>query len=417
MSKSPNPILPALGGAAIVMGGAYILADQFVVDLPAPARGAIEVVSAAQAQDTETPEPVDMAAADTGAPAQAQTGGLGLGRDALPEEVAAWDIDIRPDGQGLPAGEGDVWTGEELYIESCAMCHGDFGEGAGRWPQLSMGFGTLDAEDPVKTVGSYWPYASTVFDYVHRAMPFGNAQSLSDDDVYAITAYILYLNEVVEDDFVLSRDSFGEIEMPNAGNFYMDDRADTELDRFSGEVCMENCKDSVEIVMRARVLDVTPDSDGGGIDLEGGGGASMQESAAEPEAPAEEEAAAEPAAEEPAPAAEEVAAVDPALVEEGAMVFRKCQACHQVGPDAQNRVGPELNGLIGRTVAGVDGFSYSGAMQSAGEDGVIWTEEHLAEFLANPRETYQGTKMSFAGLRSEDEIAAVTAYIQSESPE
>jgi hypothetical protein len=124
-------------------------------------------------------------------------------------------------------GEGDVWTGEELFVTHCSACHGDFGEAVGRWPVLAGGFGTLDGEDPVKTIGSYWPYLSTVWDYVHRAMPYGAAQSLSDDEVYAITAYLLYLNNVVEDDFVLSNETFTEIvEMPNEDAFFMDDRDD-----------------------------------------------------------------------------------------------------------------------------------------------------------------------------------------------
>ncbi len=196
-------------------------------------------------------------------------GGLGLGRAALPEEVAAWDIDIRPDGAGLPVGSGDVFTGEEIFTEQCAHCHGDFGEAVGRWPQIAGGFGTLDREDPVKTVGSYWPYLSTVWDYVHRAMPFGYAQSLTDDQVYALTAYILYLNDIVDEDFELSDETFAEVTMPNVENFFMDDRDDAELARFSGEACMENCKDAVEITKRATVLDVTPED---GAEPEGGGG-------------------------------------------------------------------------------------------------------------------------------------------------
>lgn len=188
--------------------------------------------------------------------------GFGLGREALPEEVAAWDIDIRPDGQGLPEGEGSVADGEEIYTDNCAYCHGDFGEAIDRWPQLAGGQGTLDSEDPVKTVGSYWPYLSTVWDYVHRAMPFGYSQSLEDDEVYALVAYILYLNDVVDDEFVLSKDNFTEVEMPNAGGFIKDDRPDMPV-LSSGEApCMSDCFDhDIKVTMRARVLDVTPDTE------------------------------------------------------------------------------------------------------------------------------------------------------------
>jgi cytochrome c len=183
---------------------------------------------------------------------------LGLGRAALPEEIAAWNLDVSPDGTGLPEGSGDVMTGEEIYLEQCAACHGDFAEGLDNWPSLSGGEGTLDREDPEKTIGSYWPYLSTVWDYVHRSMPFGNAQILTPDDTYAITAYLLYSNGLVEDDFVLSNENFTEVQMPNADGFIEDDRAETEYSAFSTEPCMENCKDSVEITMHASVLDVTP---------------------------------------------------------------------------------------------------------------------------------------------------------------
>ena len=124
-------------------------------------------------------------------PAPVETKRLGIGREAKAEEIAGWDIDVRPDGQGLPPGKGTVKQGEPLYMERCAACHGEFGESAGRWPILMGGAGTLASSDPVKSIGSYWPYASTVIDYIRRSMPFGNAQSLTNDELYAITAYVL----------------------------------------------------------------------------------------------------------------------------------------------------------------------------------------------------------------------------------
>ncbi len=194
-------------------------------------------------------------------PGLADGEGLGLGREALPEEIAAWDIDVRPDGQGLPVGQGTAWDGETIFAEQCAYCHGDFGEGVDRWPVLAGGYDTLTQERPVKTIGSYWPYLSTVIDYINRAMPFGHAQSLSPDEVYAITAYLLYMNDVIDDDeWVLSNETFAEVEMPNAGNFFQDPRPDTPV-LAEGAPCMSDCKESVEITMRARVLDVTPDAD------------------------------------------------------------------------------------------------------------------------------------------------------------
>lgn len=185
-------------------------------------------------------------------------GPLGLGRPALPEEVAAWDLDVSPDGTGLPVGSGDVETGETLFSENCASCHGEFGEGQGNWPKLAGGKDSLADDDPLKTVGSFWPHLSTSFDYVRRSMPFGNAQSLSADEVYAITAYILYNNDLVEDDFVLSNENFTSVVLPNAGGFILDDRATTEVPLFTREPCMANCKPSVEIIARAAVIDVTP---------------------------------------------------------------------------------------------------------------------------------------------------------------
>ncbi|WP_349305014.1 cytochrome c [Marivita sp. GX14005] len=184
---------------------------------------------------------------------------FGLGREALPEEIAAWDLDVRPDGSGLPVGSGSVADGERLFSDNCAACHGEFAEGVGNWPELAGGEGTLADADPVKTVGSYWPYLSTAWDYVHRSMPYGNAQSLEPDEVYAIVAYILYSNFLVDDDFVLSNENFLEVEMPNADGFIVDDRAEAEYPQWRREPCMTACKDSVEITMRATVLDVTPD--------------------------------------------------------------------------------------------------------------------------------------------------------------
>ncbi|MCB1480617.1 MAG: cytochrome c [Rhodobiaceae bacterium] len=199
----------------------------------------------------------------------AQAGKFGIGHEATSEEVAGWDIDVRPDGQGLPEGSGSVSQGEAIFSERCAVCHGDFAEGVDRWPVLAGGRDTLKSDRPVKTIGSYWPYLSTVFDYINRAMPFGDAQSLEPDEVYAITAFLLYMNDIVTDDqFVLSKENFTTIKMPNEANFIDDDRPDTPT-LAKGEPCMSNCKESVEITGRARILDVTPDADeegGGGID-------------------------------------------------------------------------------------------------------------------------------------------------------
>ena len=186
---------------------------------------------------------------------------LNIGRTATPAEIAGWDIDVRPDGQGLPPGKGTVKAGEPLYMERCAACHGEFGESAGRWPILSGGDGTLAGNDPVKSIGSYWPYASTVIDYIRRSMPFGNAQSLTNDELYAITAYVLYLNDIIKDEsFELSDKNFTTIKMPNQPNFYDDDREVAEKAFWQKNPCMTNCAPGeAKVTGRARVLDVTPE--------------------------------------------------------------------------------------------------------------------------------------------------------------
>jgi len=183
---------------------------------------------------------------------------LDIGRAATPAEIAGWDIDVRPDGQGLPSGKGSVKDGEQVYMMRCAACHGEFGESAGRWPQVAGGQGSLKSTDPVKTVGSYFAHLSTVIDYVRRAMPFGDAQSLANDEVYAVVAYMLFLNDIVDENFVLSKGTFAKVKMPNAGGFYDDDREDSEK-AFWGTPCMTDCKADVRITGRARVIDVTPD--------------------------------------------------------------------------------------------------------------------------------------------------------------
>lgn len=189
---------------------------------------------------------------------------LGLGRPALPEEIAAWDVAVLPDGTGLPPGAGDVDEGDELFSFMCAHCHGDFAEGLDSWPPLSGGEGTLTDRRPVKTIGSYWPYLSTVWDYVHRSMPFGSAQMLDADDAYAITAFLLYSNGLVDDDFELTHENFAEIVLPNVDGFYVDDRPETEYPLFSGEPCMADCfPEPATITQRAVDINVTPEDPDG----------------------------------------------------------------------------------------------------------------------------------------------------------
>jgi cytochrome c5 len=179
------------------------------------------------------------------APQKFKAGHFGYGSDATAEQIAGWDIDVRPDGLGLPPGSATAEDGEMLYEDLCASCHGSFGEGVGRYPVLAGGEDTLTEPRPEKTIGSFWPYASTLWDYIHRAMPFTAPESLSDQDVYAITAYVLYLNDLVDYEFELTQDNLALIEMPNKDGFFVDDRPDVVNKR-----CMKNCKDpsSIEII-------------------------------------------------------------------------------------------------------------------------------------------------------------------------
>ena len=191
--------------------------------------------------------------------AQLTVAKFNIGREATAQEIAGWDIDVRPDGQGLPPGQGSAKDGEEVYMNKCAACHGEFGEGAGRWPVLAGGKGTLKTDDPSKTVGSYFPYLASVFDYVRHAMPFGDAQSMSNDELYSVTAYLLFLNDIVEEDFVLSKETFGKVKMPNVDGFYDDDRETAEKAFWNAKPCMTDCKPVVAVTGRARVIDVTPE--------------------------------------------------------------------------------------------------------------------------------------------------------------
>ena len=184
-----------------------------------------------------------------------------IGKLATKTEIAGWDIDVRPDGVGAPKGNGNAIDGEEIYVNRCAACHGDFGEGVDRWPVLVGGDGTLASHDPEKTTGSYWPYASTIFDYVYRSMPFGEAQTLTHDETYKLVAYLLNMNEIIDEDFVLSDKNIGKIKMPNASGFLLPDPRPDVTKYKDGQPCMKNCDVPLKIIGKARDIDVTPDDE------------------------------------------------------------------------------------------------------------------------------------------------------------
>jgi mono/diheme cytochrome c family protein len=166
--------------------------------------------------------------------AQAQSA-YGIGRPATPAEIAGWNIDIGREGHNLPPGSGTVSHGHEVFDQQCAACHGAKGEG-GVGDRLVGGQGTLGTPKPVRTVGSYWPYATTLFDYIRRAMPQNAPQSLSNDDVYAVSAYILDLNGLLPADATLDARTLSAIKMPNRGMFVGDPRPDVK-----NRECMTGC--------------------------------------------------------------------------------------------------------------------------------------------------------------------------------
>jgi cytochrome c len=191
------------------------------------------------------------------------------GRKPTKNEIKAWDVDVMPDGTGLPDTKGgSVAEGEELYEKHCIMCHGDFGSGVGGYPKLAGGDKESltnqrlqEGDDgPVRVIGSYWPHASTLFWYIKTGMPFPHPKSLKDDEVYALTAYLLSINDItvggeeLDDDFVLNKKNFLKIEMPNKDGFVPNIDGKNGLENIrkylnnrknyaNGKRCMKNCYD------------------------------------------------------------------------------------------------------------------------------------------------------------------------------
>lgn len=229
MSRSMRSAGLILALAAVVAGG-YAMAQQGAAG---DARRALYMPF--------TPPPGERTTADVAWPAPA---GIslpapipGIGRPAAEAEIAGWDIAVGGDGRRLPPGRGSVRDGEELYQAQCAACHGEFGEGVDRWPALIGGRGTLNTDQARRTVGSYWQHAPAVFDYIRRAMPYAAPQSLSNDEVYAITAYILHLNELLPEEAEVDAEKLRAIRMPNRDGFILEARPDTP-----DEACMSGCR-------------------------------------------------------------------------------------------------------------------------------------------------------------------------------
>jgi cytochrome c len=215
-----------------------------------------------------------LAVAASAAPLQ-----YGFGKPATAREIAGWDIDVRPDGTGLPKGRGSVAEGQGIYDEKCASCHGTFGE-SNSYLQIAGGVGSLASDQPVRTTGSKLNYATTLWDYINRAMPFNAPQTLTPNEVYALTAYVLNLNDILPADAVVDQDSLPKLRMPNRDGFttkhgFMtrDGRPDTH-----NTGCMKDCVR--EVRLSSEMPDYARDQHGNLAEQVRGGGASSAPPAA-----------------------------------------------------------------------------------------------------------------------------------------
>ncbi len=155
----------------------------------------------------------------------AQSPTFGVGRPPTAAELKAIDIDVTPDGAGLPAGSGTAAAGKDVFARRCETCHGPTGK-EGPQDQLAGGKGSLATSRPLKTVGSYWPYATTLWDYIRRGMPFDHPGTLTNDEIYSVTAYVLFLNGIVTEQDALTQATLPQIKMPNRDGFVADPRPD-----------------------------------------------------------------------------------------------------------------------------------------------------------------------------------------------
>jgi S-disulfanyl-L-cysteine oxidoreductase SoxD len=167
---------------------------------------------------TESPTPARMV----------EVARYGFGRAATADDFTRHQYLVGPNGTGLPKGHGTGKEGQAIYMQSCAACHGLRGEGTNDYPALVGGNGSLKSDQPLPTIGSYWPYATTVWDYINRAMPYQNPGTLKPDEVYAVTAYLLSMNGITAEDFGLNERTLPAVKMPNRDGFVPDPRPDVK---------------------------------------------------------------------------------------------------------------------------------------------------------------------------------------------
>jgi S-disulfanyl-L-cysteine oxidoreductase SoxD len=155
-----------------------------------------------------------------------------IGKPAPDDKIAAMNLTVMPDGRGLPDGKGTVAAGTDLFKEKCAVCHNDHGEGReNQYPALVGGIGTINTPTPMKTVGSYWPYATTVFDYIRRAMPYDQPGTLKPDEIYSAVAFILHANGIIGENDEINKTTLPNVKMPNRNGFIPDARPDVKAKR------------------------------------------------------------------------------------------------------------------------------------------------------------------------------------------
>jgi S-disulfanyl-L-cysteine oxidoreductase SoxD len=264
----------------------------------------------------------------------------GFGQAPTPEQVAAWDIDVRPDGKGLPPGRGTVADGQGIYDAKCASCHGTFGESTD-YMVIAGGVGSLKTDQPMRTTGSKLAHATTLWDYINRAMPFTNPKTLTPDEVYALTAYVLHLSDILPADAVLDRESLPKLKLPNRDGFTTDHgfmRRDGKPDVMN-TLCMTNCV--AEVRLSSEYPDYARDSHGNLAEqtrdlgpVEGSGASRGARSAPKVAAAGATGAAA------PAKAAAATTSDPAALVKQAG-----CTACHAV---ASRVVGPGFREIATR---------------------------------------------------------------------
>ena len=318
-----------------------------------------------------------------------------IGTPATTEELATF-FAIMPDGTGLPAGEGTAATGRQIYAEKCAHCHGQNLRGIEMLGNLALvgGRGTLASDHPRKTVESYWPYASTLFDYIWRAMPFDRPGSLAPDDVYSLTAYILAVGEIIDEQYVLNARTLAKIVMPNANGFYDGAGPDLEMYRVQSPDASQQHLANVLQFLRTQTEGSPP----------------PPEVIATAPATLPSGEVAKPAADPNLEVAALVAKADPAKGEAAAAI---CKACHALEKGAPSPVGPNLYGVLGRKVASVEGFNYTPAMKAhAAED---WNFAHLDALIHKPTDFAPGTMMAFPGLPDANQRAEVIAFLRTKA--